>query len=98
MSDFTRARRSPSRLDRDLDARHLPFTAQDVLENLEARDLENGLAYCRQGRVVTLDVRDGGRHLEALVQGSRRAPYRVSIDILPGRHGALIEGDCSCPV
>lgn len=43
--------------------------------------LERGKAYARMGQVVDLRISKG--HVEARVQGSRRAPYEVTIDIRP---------------
>src|SRR5438552_2914202 len=41
--------------------------------------LARGRTYARQGQVVSLDVRKG--EIDALVQGSRRLPYQVTIQI-----------------
>ncbi|MGC9076999.1 MAG: SWIM zinc finger family protein [Conexivisphaera sp.] len=43
--------------------------------------LERGKAYARMGQVVDLRISKG--HVEAKVQGSRRTPYEVTIDIRP---------------
>ena len=53
-----------------------------VLEgfNLGAR-LQRGRSYARGGQVLGIDVQPG--RVEARVQGSRRDPYRVAIEIKP---------------
>ena len=54
----------------------------EVLEsfNMGAR-LGRGRSYARQGQVTSLDIQVG--QVEALVQGSRRKPYRVVIRLEP---------------
>lgn len=53
----------------------------DVLEGFdEGSRLARGRAYARAGQVISLDVEP--ELVSALVQGSRRTPYRVSIGVL----------------
>lgn len=52
----------------------------DSLEDLEwASRLARGRAYARAGQVISLDVEEG--EVSALVQGSRRKPYEVSVEM-----------------
>ena len=54
----------------------------DVLESFHIGNrLQRGRSYARRGQVVSIDIEKGQVH--AKVQGSRPAPYKVSIQIKP---------------
>lgn len=60
-----------------------------------ASRLERGKRYVRAGTVLDLKIRQG--HIQALVQGSRRKPYKVEIRIKPlsQKRKESIEALCS---
>ena len=76
----------------------VPFTLEDLEANLELRFIDRGAVYFRQGKVGELYVDRNGRHIEALVRGSRSRPYAVDIRINGTREDREIEGYCTCPV
>lgn len=54
----------------------------NALERLvEAKRLRRGRSYARQGQVLSIEESKSG--IEAKVQGSRRTPYKVTIEITP---------------
>jgi len=85
-----------------------PLFGRTLLDRLSREDIEdvtsrsalsNGERYWRQGRVLSLTTEKDGARIKALVQGSKREPYSLSIEIVD-LHGVFtdIEGKCSCPV
>jgi uncharacterized Zn finger protein len=48
---------------------------------MDSGRLSRGRSYARRGQVMEIDVE--GSHISARVQGSRRTPYRVSIELQP---------------
>jgi uncharacterized Zn finger protein len=53
-----------------------------TLSNLmDAGRLSRGRSYARRGQVISIDVQPG--YVSARVQGSRRSPYRVGIQLAP---------------
>lgn len=58
-------------------------------------DRRRGEEYFLEGRVVDLELEDEVVH--GLVEGSRRQPYKVTVD-LPGlAEGGRFQGSCDCP-
>lgn len=74
------------------------FTDQDIVRNFEARDNSRGKAYQAEGRVKEMTILSGGHRIEALVQGTERYPYRVSVDIRRKGARMAMESECTCPV
>jgi uncharacterized Zn finger protein len=74
------------------------FTAQDISQNFDARDNSRGKAYQAEGRVKDISIQNDGRFVEALVQGTDRYPYRVSIEVKKVGPRVRMEAECSCPV
>ncbi|MDT8410621.1 MAG: DEAD/DEAH box helicase [Wenzhouxiangellaceae bacterium] len=62
---------------------------------------QRGSRYFRN-RCATLDnferLPDGGVRLSGHCQGSLAQPYRQRIEISEGKNGAVLNGECSCPV
>ncbi len=78
-----------------------PLSREDVERALPRSAVERGEAYRRDGRVSRVRVKDvdDATFVDAEVQGSRRAPYNVSIVVRPRRVGGwLIRGSCTCPM
>jgi len=48
---------------------------------MDANRLRRGRSYARRGQVLEIELETG--HISARVQGSRRTPYKVSIDLQP---------------
>ncbi|MBN1954148.1 MAG: SWIM zinc finger family protein [Anaerolineae bacterium] len=48
---------------------------------MDSGRLSRGRSYARRGQVIEINVK--GSHVSARVQGSRRTPYKVSIDLKP---------------
>jgi uncharacterized Zn finger protein len=48
---------------------------------MDSGRLGRGRSYARQGQVLGIEIEAG--HISARVQGSRRSPYRISIELLP---------------
>ena len=48
---------------------------------MDANRLRRGRSYARKGQVLEIELETG--HISARVQGSRRTPYKVSIDLQP---------------
>jgi hypothetical protein len=83
----------------------LPFSEDDIEETFDRRDLNRGRDYWRRGAVRSLEIENDGHLLTALVQGSQRSPYEVTI-IIEREESARPERfseptlltECSCPV
>jgi superfamily II DNA or RNA helicase len=71
-----------------------------INRSFDATSTKRGFDYANEGRVRNLDVSEGGHALRALVDGSRRDPYRVRvhIDHARGRELTYIAGECTCPI
>ena len=48
--------------------------------------------------VLEVEVSSDGRHIGAIVQGSRQEPYRQKIKLTPKQRGIKIESTCTCPM
>jgi superfamily II DNA or RNA helicase len=76
------------------------FTADDLKYSLSEDAVLRGREYQRQGAVRGADFKDG--IVTGLVQGSRAAPYRVSVQVVrggaTGKGSAIFIGRCTCPV
>ena len=79
---------------------HAPmFSDADIRGSLTAATVQKGRDYQARGKAHLLDSSE--TVIEGMVQGSRRAPYEVVIEIRSGANGkgvAAFAGDCSCPV
>jgi len=74
------------------------FTAQDVIRNFDPRDTNRGRIYQTQGQVKDVQIEKNGAKISALVQGTARTPYHVTVTA-EKRHGIIeIESECTCPV
>ena len=77
----------------------IPLAASDVtdvLDDFSPRDLQRGRTYIMAGRVRQLR-REGPELLLAVVQGTARAPYRVTIAV-DRDTSEVFAPTCSCPV
>ena len=74
------------------------FNAQDITRNFDARDANRGRICQTQGSVKNIQIEGNGAKITALVEGSARTPYQVSVKV--ERHVNLteIESECTCPV
>ncbi|MGC8510260.1 MAG: SNF2-related protein, partial [Acidimicrobiales bacterium] len=60
--------------------------------------LARGRAYARGGRVRSLDWLEDPTRLTGEVQGTARAPYKVTISFAATARGAALSARCTCPV
>ncbi len=74
----------------------VPYEEGDIRRCL-GYELEKGRPYQRRGAVSDLHADKGGQRLIADVQGTRRRPYHVLVEIKEGQRVHLT-GRCSCPV
>jgi superfamily II DNA or RNA helicase len=74
----------------------LPYSEHDIRRCL-GWELDKGRPYQSRGAVRNLYADKGGQRLVADVQGTRRQPYHVFVEIKAGEHVHLT-GRCSCPV
>src|SRR5947209_1755066 len=72
----------------------LPFTLTEALirQNAAAESVQRGRQYFREGAVASLVRR--GAAIEAEVEGSEPAPYRVRVGF---DEGGITDAECSCP-
>lgn len=79
----------------------LTYSLGDVQRTFSHYEISKAKEYLRPGVISDLRVSPNGRAILALVQGTRRQPYRVSIQ-LDGRsrqNGPMgVTGYCTCPV
>ncbi|MCC8417734.1 MAG: DEAD/DEAH box helicase [Rickettsia endosymbiont of Bryobia graminum] len=74
------------------------YTIKDVVDNFLDKDYLRGKAYSQQGKVTNL-VYNNDRKLFARVQGTRRTPYEVEVEIIAGINNTKqFLGICSCPL
>ncbi|MDD3182336.1 MAG: DEAD/DEAH box helicase [Alphaproteobacteria bacterium] len=74
------------------------FNSQDIARNFDARDANRGRIVQTQGNVKDIQVAKNGAKITALVQGTARAPYQVTVNV-ERLHGVIeIEAECTCPV
>ncbi|MGE4351747.1 MAG: SNF2-related protein [Bdellovibrionales bacterium] len=74
------------------------FNSQDIARNFDARDTNRGRICQTQGNVKEIEISPKGDRITALVQGSAKTPYQVTVTI-EKRYGMVeIEGECTCPV
>ncbi|VAX00931.1 COG0553: Superfamily II DNA/RNA helicases, SNF2 family [hydrothermal vent metagenome] len=67
----------------------------DLIDQLEASFLEQGLDYFRSHKVSEITHDDEDQTLTAQVKGKKKVPYKISISV---DDELLIDGDCSCKV
>ncbi len=67
----------------------------DLIDQLEASFLEQGLDYFRSHKVSEITRDEEQQSLTAHVKGKKKAPYKISISV---DEDLLIDGDCSCKV
>ncbi len=67
----------------------------DLIDQLEASFLEQGLDYFRSHKVSEIIRDEEQLSLTAQVKGKKKAPYKISISV---DDDLLIDGDCSCKV
>lgn len=53
--------------------------------------------YVMKGRVLNVKANADFRHIEGLVSGTERAPYRQDIRLVSVNHKLIMNGFCSCP-
>ncbi|HJX18447.1 MAG TPA: DEAD/DEAH box helicase [Acidiferrobacterales bacterium] len=77
----------------------LPFTETDLRRQFTPGSFHRGEDYWGTGQVKDMDCSPDGRHINGHVYGTAKKPYRVKIEIVPGRHGRPgILGHCTCPI
>ena len=79
----------------------ISFSEDDVREAFDDQTFARGWHYQKTGRVSQLSVSFLSKDeclVEGEVQGSRRSPYQVSVEITNDSHGIVMLGECSCPV
>lgn len=76
----------------------LPYTENDLRRELIGTYVQRGLEYQALGYVKGLEISPDGHAIRARVQGTARSPYRVNIQIAPGRKRVAIRGNCTCPM
>jgi superfamily II DNA or RNA helicase len=75
----------------------VPLPGEAALQAHVSRTaIEVGRRYRNRGQVVSLEVKEGGRRIEAAVQGSEYKPYRQAITISDA--GRILSSRCTCPV
>jgi len=74
------------------------ITRRDIERNLESRFVERGLEYANEGRVTDLRRGENFNSFTALVEGSAAEPYQVSVQLVKGRAGVNVYGQCTCPM
>jgi len=67
----------------------------DLIDQLEASFLEQGLDYFRSHKVTDIVLDEDDQCLTACVKGKKKAPYKISISV---DEDLLIDGDCSCKI
>jgi hypothetical protein len=67
----------------------------DLIDQLEASFLEQGLDYFRSHKVSEINRDEEDQTLTADVKGKKKTPYKISISI---DEELLIDGDCSCKI
>ncbi len=67
----------------------------DLIDQLEASFLEQGLDYFRSHKVSDIAHDEQDQCLTANVKGKKKAPYKISISV---DDDLLIDGDCSCKI
>ncbi len=76
----------------------LPFDTVAIQECLGTDTLIKGIGYFRQQRVKAFFWDGNADYLEATVQGRRRRPYDVFVQVYEDQDGAFLESQCSCPL
>ncbi len=67
----------------------------DLIDQLEASFLEQGLDYFRSHKVIDINRDENDNCLTAKVKGKKKAPYSISVSF---DEDLLIDGDCSCKI
>ena len=71
---------------------------EDLARAVGAGALSRGRAYARGGRVGRLDWLEDPTRLTGEVQGTARAPYKVTVSFTTTSRGAAVSARCTCPV
>ena len=74
----------------------LPFTLDQLSRCFDAATFQRGVAYARNGKVLSLDQRGGV--LYGLVAGSTVMDYEVSVEVEMARGALHVDGGCTCPM
>ncbi len=73
------------------------YTGQDIINDFSDKDYMRGRSYFKQERVKNILYNNG--ILSAKVQGTRKNPYQVKVEIHLGKNNTKsFTGTCSCPV
>ena len=77
----------------------LILTERDIRVLFTPNTLAAGRVYEMRGRVVDLEITDGGATIAAQTQGSAASPYGQMIHLSRDKFGMLhLQGHCTCPV
>ncbi|WP_132309617.1 DEAD/DEAH box helicase [Martelella mediterranea] len=73
---------------------------EQIRRLFDAATFERGVAYARQGRVLSAESDEDGALISASVRGSGQKVYVQEIALARNYNGAIrtVSGDCSCPV
>ncbi|HEU0060057.1 MAG TPA: DEAD/DEAH box helicase [Hyphomicrobiaceae bacterium] len=74
----------------------LAFGPVDIARSIEPATLTRGRIVHARGRVIDVDVSDGGTVIVGRVRGSEPRPYQLMISLRPSNNGVIIQGTCSC--
>lgn len=73
------------------------YSLHDIIKNFSGKDYLRGHTYAQQGKVKNILYNSGT--LSAKVQGTRKTPYQVTVEINNGNNNTkYFKGYCSCPV
>ena len=77
-----------------------PNLKQDLIDSFDAATLQRAKKYQQQGHVLDYDISTDGFEalVGAVVRGSNRNRYEVTIKVTQEFGGYLIDADCTCPV
>ena len=76
----------------------LAFGPVDIARSIEPATLARGRIVHARGKIIDVDVNDGGTVIVGRVRGSEPRPYQLMITLRPSNNGVIIHGTCSCPV
>ena len=77
------------------------ISEDDVRNAFDPQTFARGWNYQKTGKVLQILVSFVSKNeylVEGIVQGSRRSPYKVSVEIMADNLHVSIFGECSCPV
>ncbi|MEK7711652.1 MAG: SWIM zinc finger family protein, partial [Pseudomonadota bacterium] len=77
----------------------LPFTEAELRRQFTPGSFHRGEEYWGTDQVKDMDCSPDGRRINGHVYGTAKKPYRVTVEIVPGRNGRPgILGRCTCPM